>query len=110
MSANIASPSTRQRLPNRRLAVTFGFEPLGLRYVCTVGRFADGRVAEIFVQNHKPNSAADTSARDCAIAVSLALQYGANLETIRRAFCQDSNGRPASPVGAALDLVASSSC
>src|SRR5262249_25095777 len=103
-------PNVRQRLPNRRSALTLSFEHAGLKYICTVGHFADGRVAELFVQNHKSNSSADTSARDCAIAVSIGLQYGADLETIRRTFCRDSHGRPASPVCAALDFAGGSSC
>jgi hypothetical protein len=54
----------RQRLSNRRFCETFELEIAGLRYTATVGRFADGRVAEIFLSNHKSNSAADTNARD----------------------------------------------
>jgi ribonucleoside-diphosphate reductase alpha chain len=102
----VASSPSRQRLPNRRPALTFSFEHEGLRYTATIGRYPDGRVAEVFVQNRKSNSSADTSARDCAIAISLALQHGADLETIRRSLCRNSRGRAASPVAAALDLIA----
>jgi hypothetical protein len=34
------------------------------------------------------------------------LQYGADIETIRRALCRDSLGRASGPLGAALDLIA----
>jgi hypothetical protein len=44
------------------------------------------------LSNHKSNSPAGTSARDSAIAVSIALQHGADLETIRRALCRDGHG------------------
>jgi hypothetical protein len=97
---------TRARLPNRRLAETFEVSVAGLRYVCSVGKFDDGRVGEIFLSNHKSNSAADVNARDAAIALSFALQYGADLEIIRRALCRDSQGRASGPLGAALDLLA----
>jgi hypothetical protein len=99
-------PSTfRERLPNRRLAESFELEVNGLRYACTIGRFPDGRIGEIFLSNHKSNSAADTNARDSAIVCSIALQYGADLETIRRALCRDSHGNPSGPLGTALDLI-----
>jgi hypothetical protein len=39
--------ATRERLPPRRHAVTFDFEHAGLKYTATVGRFADGRPAEL---------------------------------------------------------------
>jgi hypothetical protein len=56
--------TTRQRLPDRRPAETFELMAGGLKYICTVSRFADGRIGELFPGNHKINSAADTSARD----------------------------------------------
>jgi ribonucleoside-diphosphate reductase alpha chain len=97
---------TRQCLPNRRLAETFELEVAGLRYTCTVGRFNDGRLAEVFLSNHKSNSAADTSARDSAIVFSIAVQSGADPEVIRRALSRDSQGRASGPLGTALDLIA----
>jgi ribonucleoside-diphosphate reductase alpha chain len=96
----------RERLPNRRLGETFELEVGGLRYTATVGRFPDGRVGEIFLNKHRANSAADTNARDSAIVCSIALQCGADIETIRRALCRDSQGRASGPLGAALDRLA----
>ena len=93
----------RERLPNRRAAETFEVEVNGLRYTATVGRFADGRVGELFLTNHKSNSQADTNARDSAIVFSFAVQHGADLRAIRRALCRDSHGRASGPLGAALD-------
>ncbi len=95
----------RHRLPNRRLAETFAFEVAGLRYTCTVGRYSDGRIGELFLNNHKSNSASDANARDSAIVASLALQHGVSLETIRRALLRDSHERPSTPLGAALDII-----
>jgi hypothetical protein len=104
----MTSTQQRQRLPNRRMGETFELEVAGLRYTATIGRFPDGRIGEIFLNNHKSNSAADTNARDSAIVCSIALQCGADLETIRMALCRDSRGRPSGPLGAALDLFAQS--
>jgi ribonucleoside-diphosphate reductase alpha chain len=96
----------RERLPNRRLGETFELELHGLRYTVTISRFADGRLGEIFLQNHKPGSQSDTNARDAAVAASLALQFGCPLEVLRRALLRDAQGRPSTPLGAALDRLA----
>jgi ribonucleoside-diphosphate reductase alpha chain len=96
----------RMRLQNRRLAESFDLEVAGLRYTCTIGRFSDGRVGEVFLQNHKPSSQSDSNARDAAVAASLALQFGCPLEVLRRALLRDSQGRPSTPLGAALDRIA----
>jgi hypothetical protein len=97
--------SSRNRLPNRRPAESFELEVDGLRYTATVGRFPDGAIGELFLNNHKSNSSADTAARDSAIVLSIALQHGADLEAIRRALCRDSQGRASGPLGVALDLI-----
>jgi ribonucleoside-diphosphate reductase alpha chain len=97
--------STRNRLPNRRRAESFDLEVGGLRYTATVGRFPNGTIGELFLNNHKSNSSADTAARDSAIVLSIALQHGADLETIRQALCRDSQGCASGPLGLALDLI-----
>jgi hypothetical protein len=99
------APITRNRLPNRRVSETFGLEVAGLKYTCTISRLPDGRCCELFLNNHKSNSSADNTARDAAIIASIALQYGADVETIRKGLSRDSLGRATSPVGAALDRV-----
>lgn len=96
----------RQRLSNRRASETFALECAGLAYVATISRFDDGRIAEIFLTNHKSGSAADTAARDAAITCSIALQFGADVETIRKALCRDSRGNASGPLGVALDIIA----
>jgi hypothetical protein len=98
--------SARRRLPNRRPAETFMLEVGGLAYTCTVGRFPDGSIGELFLNNHKSNSSADTNARDAAITFSIAIQHGADPEGIRKALCRDSQGQPSGPLAAALDLLA----
>jgi hypothetical protein len=77
----------------------------GLRYTATIGRFPYGTIGELFLNNHKSNSSADTAARDSAIVFSIAIQHGADCETIRRALCRDSQGRASGPLGTALDLI-----
>lgn len=98
--------TARLRLPNRRRCDPFSFEIGGLKYTASVGRFADGRIGELFITNHKSNSQADCNARDAAIAFSLAVQHGADPDQIRRALCRDSQGNASGPLGAALDVIA----
>lgn len=100
--------ASRQRLPDRRASETFGFQCAGLQYVATISRFDDGRLGEIFISNHKSGSSADTAARDFAIACSIALQFGADPETIRKALCRDRHGAASGPLARALDIVAGS--
>ena len=96
----------RQRLPNRHASKSFTFELNGLRFAATVSRFDDGRVGELFLNNHKFGNQSDTNARDAAILLSFALQHGADAEQIRRALCRDSTGRALGPIAEALDIIA----
>lgn len=97
---------TRQRLPNRRYSENLTYELDGLRFTLTYSRFADGRIGELFLTNHKSGNQSDTNARDAAIILSFALQHGADINAIRKALCRDSAGRALGPIGAALDILA----
>jgi hypothetical protein len=95
----------RERLPNRRTAETLAFERDNLKYQMTVGHYPDGRVGEIFLNAEHANSLLDVLAHDAAIGISLALQHGCSLETIRHALLRDAQGIAASPIGEALDRI-----
>jgi hypothetical protein len=98
--------AARERLPNRRASTQVAFECNSLQYVATVSHFDDGRLAEIFLSNSKAGSHSDSAAKDSAVVCSIALQHGTPLDTIRHALMRDSVGRPSSPLGVALDLIA----
>jgi hypothetical protein len=98
--------STRTRLPNRRACEHFNFECNGLRYTASIGRFADDQLAEIFISNSKAGSHSDAAAKDSAVVVSIALQFGVPVDVLRHARLRDTRGVAASPLGAALDIVA----
>jgi hypothetical protein len=98
--------SDRQRPPNRRASAFIEFESMGMRFVASVSHYPDGRIGELFLDNHKCGSAISTLVRDLAIVFSFAVQHGADAEAIRRALCRDSEGRPLGPIGVALDLLA----
>jgi len=95
----------RQRLTNRRASETFDIESQGLRFTATVSRFADGSIAEIFLQDHKAGSAAGIMASDAAIAASLSLQHGCPAEVLSKALCRDVRGNASGPLGAVLDII-----
>jgi hypothetical protein len=93
----------RERLPNRRQCESFEFRHAGLDFTLAAGFYPDGRIAEIFLSSHKPGSPLEAIARDAAVTVSIALQFGADLETIRSALTKDHDGSAATVLGAALD-------
>jgi hypothetical protein len=97
--------TTRERLSNRRSSLNFSFECAGLKYTATYSRFGDGRVAEIFLNNHKINSGADVSARDAAVIASIALQFGVPIDVIRKALMRNADGSASGPLATALDLI-----
>jgi hypothetical protein len=96
---------TRQRLANRRASEFLEFESLGMRFTASASRYSDGRLGEIFIDNHKAGSAIGTLVRDSAIILSFALQHGADINAIGRALARDSAGRPLGPIGQAIDII-----
>jgi hypothetical protein len=98
--------SERCRLENRRANETFAVEVGGLHYTATVGCFADGRPAEVFLSSNKIGSAAATAACDAAVIASIALQYGVPVDVLRHALMRDAAGRAIGPLGVVLDRIA----
>jgi hypothetical protein len=100
-----ARKAPRDGLPGRRYCETSSFEHAGADFTMSIGHYADGRVGEIFIGAALANSPLDALASDAAIAISFALQHGADLDLIRAAMKRNSHGQPSSPIGAALDRV-----
>jgi hypothetical protein len=96
----------RNRLPNRRPTETIAFERDGSRYRLSVGYFPNGSIGEVFFNADRGDSLLDVMASDAAILASLALQHGCDLQTILHALKRDGNGKASSPIGAALDRIA----
>jgi hypothetical protein len=90
----------RKRLSDRREAELINFEHAGRRWSVAIGRFADGGIAELFIDGPKEAPIVEL-AQESAIVASLALQSGCAFETLRHALA----GRNAGPLGAALALV-----
>lgn len=97
----------RERLANRRPSATFKFEHQYTPYLANYSVYPDGRAAEIFIDTKDPGSTMAAILRDAAVLTSIALQYGAPLETLRTALTRLENAvTPASPIGSALDALA----
>jgi hypothetical protein len=95
----------RERLPNRRAHELLDFEHAGFRFTLGIGRFPDGRLAEVFLNCSKGGTPIDVNARDAAIVASLALQHGATTAELQHALSRNGNGSAGGPLAAALDLV-----
>ncbi len=96
---------TRRSLPHRRRAETFNIEHAGQTYFVSVGLYVDGAIGEVFVQAAKTSSQIEALARDAAIVLSVALQYGASVETLCHGVTRAADGSPASLIGAVLDAL-----
>lgn len=96
----------RRSLPDRRPSETLEFEHEGHRYRGSVSYDRSGQPLEVFLTTGKPGTGVETVSRDAAVAVSLALQHGTPLETLRKAITRLDDGRPAGPLGVLLDAVA----
>lgn len=95
----------RNSLPNRRPHESMQVEFAGQEFTVGLGRDDGGAIAEIFVGARKAGSALDSAARDAGILISLALQHGVSLETMRHASTREADGSPSSLVGAVLDAL-----
>lgn len=96
----------RETLSGRRACHTFELRFGNADFATGVGVFADGRPAEVFVTGAKAGSDVQALARDGAILLSLALQFGVPLETIKHAITRtDREDTPASLIGALVDGV-----
>ena len=99
---------TRERLPARRCAATFEVVHGAHLYDVTAGFYDDGRVGEVFVTPRlkiKSGDLLEAVARDGAILLSIALQFGCPVETIRAALTRDERGEAASPIGEVCDAL-----
>jgi hypothetical protein len=96
----------REILPGRRANETFEFHFQHINYTATVSRYADGRLAEVFIDCAKHTSQAAALARDAAVVLSIALQRGVPVEELRTAITRLEDGSAAGIVGKILDVIA----
>jgi hypothetical protein len=98
---------SRERLPNRRRAVTDGIRwPTGDggRIHVSAGLAPDGRVLEVFLRGGgRVGSDLDFLLDDIAVLTSRLLQHGDTLDAIAAGLGRLPDGAPASVIGAAIE-------
>ena len=102
----------RRQLPQRRYSETVEITGGGFdrRFAVTLGYYDDGAIGEVFITGGKSGQEIEAIARDGAVALSLALQYGAQIDNLISAITRDENGNPSSIIGAVLDRMSPGSC
>ncbi len=114
------APTPRQRLPNRRPSHTETLEVGGQAFTATIGFNPEsGQPCELFLDAHKRDSMFGSMLADSAVAISVALQHGISAAALAKSIGRlpagpvapvnldhaPSQKVPASPIGAALDLL-----
>jgi hypothetical protein len=97
---------SRTPLPARRMHETITFSHWGLDYIVGLGRaHPDAPISEVFLNCAKSGTQSETLARDSAVLLSLALQYGVPIQSIRHAITRNADGEPSGPIGGLIDLM-----
>jgi hypothetical protein len=95
----------RRLLPQRRTAETFDMRFWNQPFTVTVGFYADGTPGEVFIDGGKTGQDVQSTARDAAVVLSLALQHGTPIDTIRHAITRSDSGEAASILGKIVDVL-----
>jgi hypothetical protein len=97
--------SNRRVLPQRRACETFDLDFGGFAraHTVTIGFYDDGSIGEVFINGGKSGEAVEAIARDAAVILSLALQYGADLANMKNAITRNAQGEASSIIGVVID-------
>jgi ribonucleoside-diphosphate reductase alpha chain len=76
----------------------------------TIGFYPDGTPGEVFIDGAKTGQDIQSTARDAAVLLSLALQHGVSPDSIRHAVTRGASEEPASILGAVIDSLTTQSC
>ena len=81
----------RRTLPQRRRLRNFRdrLRRARTRHTITLGFYDDGALGEVFINGGRSGEVVEAIARDGAVLLSLALQYGAELDNIKSAITRD---------------------
>ena len=96
----------RRTLPQRRAAETSNLRFWNQSFSVTIGFYVDGTPGEVFIDGGKTGQDIQSTARDAAVVLSLALQHGTPIEAIRHAVTRNGAGEAASILGATVDCLA----
>ncbi len=109
----------RERMPDRRSSVTQTLEVASQIFDATIGFDKHGRPREVFLTGAKEGSLLAAILADAAVAISVALQHGVPVASLAKSVGHlpagpvtpsdldqpQAENLPASPIGAALDLL-----
>jgi hypothetical protein len=95
----------RRALPQRRASESFDLDFGGLAraHTITIGFYDDGTIGEVFINGGKSGEQVEAIARDAAVILSLALQFGADLANIKSAITRDAQGDAQTIIGVVVD-------
>jgi hypothetical protein len=98
----------RRILPSRRYTETFDM-PFGDHrtvFKVSIGFWPDRHEpAEVFITGAKAGSEFEAVARDGAVLLSIAMQYGVPLFALKSAITRNQDGSPATIIGAVIDRI-----
>jgi hypothetical protein len=95
----------RKSLPNRRNHETHELMHWGFNYEIGLGRDSKDQIREVWINGGKSGTQVETSSRDAAVILSIALQYQVPVKDMQRAVMRNLDGTPQGPIGAILDLI-----
>ena len=111
MNGETRSPPYRQRLPYRRAAITETIIIGNLTIAGSIGFGETGTPQEIFLSGAKDGSGMAAILEDASVVISVALQHGIPAAALAKSIARIPESldgaavKPASPIGAALDLL-----
>lgn len=100
---------TRTRLPDRRAAETVMLEHDSARFMVTIGFYPDNRPGEVFTHGARSGSNMDALLADACVVMSCLIQHGVEPSELAGSTGRLGNAKPASVIGAVVDLVAAAS-
>lgn len=97
----------REKLAFRRENEILDFLDVhGRAHTAVISRYPDGRLAEVFLYNGKVGSDAQINSRDASVALSMLLQHGCPVDTVRNGLSRTEAGVAESAMGTLLDILA----
>ena len=97
----------RKRLPNRRGHEVIEFTHNGFGYTAGIGRFDDGKLAEVFLNADKIGTAIKIRRGMRRSQLRSSSRTAGRRETLRRALTRNADGSASGALGKLLDLLTS---
>jgi len=95
----------RRTTSRRRAADTVRLRFSNQPFTVTVGVFPDGTSGEVFIDGGKTRQDIQSTARGATVVLSLALQHGTPIVTIRHTVTRSGSGAAASILSAIVDVL-----